>query len=293
MDINYLNLLMHFKTVAQCLNYNTAGLQLGISYSGLTKSIRALEQYLGVKLFKKSRWNIALTPEGKIFLDRVHTIFEEIQKAELSIKGKIKNQSEITYLTILTTTGLANDSLYQILPIMRDLYPNLVIHLLASTFEYSLDNDKFDIYIGPKIENFSGFNIKKITNIFFKYCAVEKYKDKFGLPKTIDDLKNHRLVLYSSNKISSFTEINKKHNHTNDLFMFSTNSYLAELNLVKSGEAIGLISPTLAKFHKIDVIDIFENESPVISEIYIQHKNIVKKEIIEKIFSLCKKFIIS
>ena len=73
-----LNQLYYFQKVAQLQHYHQAARELNISQPSLSRSISNLEEDLGVQLFKKNGRNIELTKYGKIFLEHVNRILEEV-----------------------------------------------------------------------------------------------------------------------------------------------------------------------------------------------------------------------
>lgn len=59
--------LQNFIRVAECLNITKAANDLGISQSGLSKSIMGLEKELGIELFSRDKRTLRLTPAGVSF----------------------------------------------------------------------------------------------------------------------------------------------------------------------------------------------------------------------------------
>ncbi|RMV67699.1 Regulatory protein, LysR:LysR, substrate-binding [Pseudomonas caricapapayae] len=72
-----------FVLVAETRSFTQAGKRLGISSSGVGKSIGRLEESLGVRLFHRSTRSIALTLEGSIFLERCRRVLSELETAEM------------------------------------------------------------------------------------------------------------------------------------------------------------------------------------------------------------------
>jgi DNA-binding transcriptional LysR family regulator len=75
-----------FVQAAETRSFVAAGRILGVSASGVGKSVSRLEQELGVRLFHRSTRSVALTAEGDIFFERARRILAEFEaaKAELS-----------------------------------------------------------------------------------------------------------------------------------------------------------------------------------------------------------------
>ena len=85
-----LNAFIH---AAESGSFTAAGRALGISASGVGKTIARLEERLGVRLFHRNTRNIALTTEGARFLERCHVIFRELEAAETETAHSAKKPS--------------------------------------------------------------------------------------------------------------------------------------------------------------------------------------------------------
>jgi DNA-binding transcriptional LysR family regulator len=290
MEENYLNLLNHFRVLAEFMDHKKAAEFLNISYAGMTKSIRNLENKLGVKLFQKSRWRISLTHEGKIFLDHVKVIFEDIEKAERSIQKKEHGKTS-QELTILTTPGLAGQHLYQLHYLLRTDYPNIKLNLLTSTDEYNLDEEKFDLYVGPEITSFTGVT-SKIKDMHFKFYATPSYQESYGLPCKIDDLKNHHFVQFSFKNTTFFKESSESYGFIEKNASLITNSFLVEYRLVQEGKSIALLSEDVVRAHKIDIIDVFPDMKPHTFEIYAQYKKNIKPKLLKYLLLTIKNVVL-
>ena len=68
MDLNAVRMLVQ---VAEARSFTVAAGQLGLSQSGLSRAISRLEATLGVKLLQRNTRNVALTPDGRQFVDQV------------------------------------------------------------------------------------------------------------------------------------------------------------------------------------------------------------------------------
>ena len=63
--------LHYFMTLSQTLNYSTAAQQLFITQPTLSRSIMALEDEIGTKLFFRENGNVSLTPAGKLMQEEL------------------------------------------------------------------------------------------------------------------------------------------------------------------------------------------------------------------------------
>jgi DNA-binding transcriptional LysR family regulator len=74
-----------FVQVAETRSFVVAGRTLGISASGIGKSVGRLEQSLGVRLFHRSTRSVTLTAEGEMLLGRARRILTEFDAAQTEL----------------------------------------------------------------------------------------------------------------------------------------------------------------------------------------------------------------
>lgn len=77
--------LRHFVAVAEAGQFTQAAVELDISQSGLSASIRALENALHMPLFERSTRSVVLTTAGRALSEHAQRILREVQAAEQAI----------------------------------------------------------------------------------------------------------------------------------------------------------------------------------------------------------------
>ena len=89
--------LEYFQMASRLRNITRAAERLRVSQPNITVAIKKLEAELGIQLFDRSQKQLALTPEGAVFLNRVELALRNIQDAVLEVndykqlqKGTIK-----------------------------------------------------------------------------------------------------------------------------------------------------------------------------------------------------------
>jgi DNA-binding transcriptional LysR family regulator len=74
---------LHYLTVlAKKLNFARAAEELGISQSALSRSIQSLEAELGMRMFDRGRAGVALTPQGRLAVERAAVLLADAEHLE-------------------------------------------------------------------------------------------------------------------------------------------------------------------------------------------------------------------
>jgi len=73
--------------VVQGRSFVRAGEALGITTSGVSRSIARLEERLGIRLLDRTPRSVALTDEGKRFYEQVGPLLSTIEDAANSVSG--------------------------------------------------------------------------------------------------------------------------------------------------------------------------------------------------------------
>lgn len=72
--------LYQFKTIAECCNMTKAAQSLFVSQPALSQNLSKLEKELGVPLFKRKKGRLELNEYGRVALEHVNFIFDEVNK---------------------------------------------------------------------------------------------------------------------------------------------------------------------------------------------------------------------
>jgi DNA-binding transcriptional LysR family regulator len=77
-----LRILTHLIVLSRRLNFARAAEDLGISQSALSRSIQSLERQLGMRLFDRDRAGVALTPQGRLAVERAAVLLADAEDLE-------------------------------------------------------------------------------------------------------------------------------------------------------------------------------------------------------------------
>src|SRR5487761_2593653 len=82
-----------FVAVADLRGFAPAARKLGLSPSGVTRLIAALEEHLGARLLQRTTRSVALTDVGSRYLERARRILADVEEADGSVQDERKRPS--------------------------------------------------------------------------------------------------------------------------------------------------------------------------------------------------------
>src|SRR3569833_2637887 len=89
-----------FVLVADLKGFAPAARKLGLSASGVTRLIAALEARVGARLLQRTTRSVTLTDVGARYLERARRILADVEEAEASAQAELtepnKHQKETT-----------------------------------------------------------------------------------------------------------------------------------------------------------------------------------------------------
>ncbi|KQQ69885.1 LysR family transcriptional regulator [Rhizobium sp. Leaf321] len=134
--------LMAFMVVARERSFTKAAAQLGISQSGLSHSIRGLEERLGLRLLTRTTRSVAPTPEGERLLETMAPRLLEIEQ-ELVLLSDSRGKPAGTIR--ITADDFAID--HVLWPKLRQIlqhYPEIKVELIVDYGLTDIVAERFD-----------------------------------------------------------------------------------------------------------------------------------------------------
>lgn len=171
-----------FYTVASTGNISKAAKELYISQPAISKSIRRLEDSLGVALFNRSSRGVTLTEEGQLLYQHVRTAFDTLSDAEDQLK--LAGTLGIGQLRIGVSTTLCK---YVLLPYLQQfirLYPHIKISITCQSTNQTLrllEENRIDVGLIGKPDNIKPLHFYPIGEIEDIFVATSSYMDNLKL----------------------------------------------------------------------------------------------------------------
>lgn len=138
-----LDLLAAFEAAARHLSFTRAGAERFITQSAMSRQIQALEEELGVALFRRHHRRLSLTEHGV----RLHATCTAVLAQLRATVGEIRAPARREVLSLTTTPGFAALWLIPRLPAFTRAHPGVDVRLDASFERRDLRGEGFDIAV--------------------------------------------------------------------------------------------------------------------------------------------------
>ncbi len=133
-----------FIAVAEELHFARAAEKLHIEQSPLSRTIKELEEDLGVQLFVRTTRSTRLTRAGRMFLEHVPRVFVSLQQARDSVKAAANGFHG--QLRIALSDGIAPSCFSALLAHCRQEEPEIEIRLIEVPLSQQIKGLQDDLY---------------------------------------------------------------------------------------------------------------------------------------------------
>jgi len=175
-----LNALRAFEVAARHLSFTKASEELFVTQAAVSHQIKALEDYLGLKLFRRRNRSLLLTEEGQSYYLDIKDILLSLKEAT----DKLKSRSAKGALTVSVPPSFAIQWLVPRLSSFNQAYPDIDVRVQAvDRYEGKL-SDNVDVAIFYGKGDWSGLQADLLyTEYLLPVCAPSLVVDKDLLNK--------------------------------------------------------------------------------------------------------------
>ncbi len=183
-----------FHAVAEAGSFTHAGESLNLSQSAVSRQISALEESLNVSLFHRHARGLILTEQGELLYRTAHEVFAKLAMAEAQLsesKDRPKGQLKVT-----TTVALGSTWLTPRMGEFLDVYPDVTVDLLLDDRELDLSMREADVAIRMAPPRQPELIQRHLMTVHMSIYAAPSYIKRYSLPKTIEELDSHKVIVY-------------------------------------------------------------------------------------------------
>jgi len=158
--------LRAFARAARALSFKRAAAELHLSSSALSRQIQALEEHLGVPLFRRLNPGLELTDEGRRYLEVAEAVLERLRSARQALAPQRRP---------LRVSALESFSESWLVPRLAELerdHPEIPIELEATLRYADFTRDPVDVAIRFGRGPWAGVHSEPLVDLdFFPVCS--------------------------------------------------------------------------------------------------------------------------
>ncbi len=232
-----------FHAVAEAGSFTHAGDTLNLSQSAVSRQISALEEALQVPLFHRHARGLILTEQGESLNRTVREVFAKLAMTEaLLTESKEKPAGR---LKVTTTVGFGSSWLAPRLHLFLAQYPDVTMQLLLDDSDLDLAMREADVAIRMHPPKQPDLVQRHLITIDWHVCASPDYLKANGTPRTVEELDNHRIVLFGDHHppvpdINWLAEAGRRAGSPRKALL-EVNSFRAVVSAVESGIGVAAI----------------------------------------------------
>jgi DNA-binding transcriptional LysR family regulator len=224
-------------------SFRNAADVLGLTGTTLMRKIDRLEEELGFKLFLRDQSGLSLSDEGRTLLFDV----EQMERLSFNVFRRASMSTDINgTVRVAVTEGPGN---FWILPRLIDFqktYRKIMVDLRCAMEQADVSRLEADVSIQLERPTNPDLIVTKLGRLHIYTFASEEYRDTYGLPTSLADLSNHRIVKQHGVQLdeTGYARILGLES-LEGVVGISTNSSVAVLYAIERGAGIGFL-PTSA-----------------------------------------------
>jgi LysR family glycine cleavage system transcriptional activator len=165
-DLPPISSLRAFSRAARTLSFKRAAAELCLSPSALSRQIQALEEHLGVRLFQRLNPGLALSEEGRSYLEAADAALARLEAAQDLLSPRPRP------VRVSALESFSESWLVPNLPDFERAHPELEIELEATLRYADFTRDRVDVAIRFGTGPWEGLHGEPIVDLdFFPVCS--------------------------------------------------------------------------------------------------------------------------
>jgi LysR family glycine cleavage system transcriptional activator len=181
-----LNAVRAFDAAGRHLSISRAAEELCVTHGAVSRHVKALEEWLGIRLFQRVWHGVELTDGGRSYLAAVSPAISAIATASLNVSGK----------NVLRVNTLPTFTMRWLLPRLlsfRNAHPDIDIELSTGLETVAQLPSTIDIIIRRELDPVPGLVKRRFIGEFhFPVCSPALLRDR--KIESVDDLSQHTLL---------------------------------------------------------------------------------------------------
>jgi LysR family transcriptional regulator for bpeEF and oprC len=187
-----------FVRVVDTNSFTRAAETLDLPRASVTTIIQNLEAHLGTRLMHRTTRRLSLTPDGAAYYERCVRILADIEETETSFQNG--NRKPHGKLRIDMPGSIGRLIVIPSLCEFHERYPDIDLQLGLTDRPVDLLQEGVDCVVRVGALQDSSMVARRIGLFEGVSCASPDYLERFGTPRTLEDLDQHHAVNYFSSR---------------------------------------------------------------------------------------------
>ncbi|MEJ1364550.1 MAG: LysR family transcriptional regulator [Candidatus Sedimenticola sp. (ex Thyasira tokunagai)] len=280
-----------FREVVRRGSFSAAAESLQLANSAVSRQVSELERWLDVKLLYRTTRTLSLTDDGRIYLEKFDAILNSIKDLEqqaTSSREKVRGTLRIT-----APLYLGRYVLEPMLPGFMRSYPEVNISLLLVDRFVDLVEEGFDLAVRVGELPESNLIARKLGNMQLKAVAAPAYLEKFGIPESPEELRDHNCLYDTLAKLNQRWRFKEGEGELSVPVESSFVTNNGEMITQMAIEAMGIaylpnffVDAPIKEGKLVQILDEYTQDSYPISILYPynRHMNLSLRTLIDRLF---------
>jgi len=183
-----------FSEVMRQRSFSAVAKVRGIAPSSVSRTIRTLEEEVGIRLFHRTTRQVMPTEAGLRYFERITSVLEELELAQ----QLASDHNSLPQGTLKITAPRVFGELYLIplLPKFNQYYPDVSFEIVLSDDFTDLVQEGIDVAIRAGKLQDSNYIARKLLPMDFFITASPNYLEKMGTPIKPEHISQHSCLVF-------------------------------------------------------------------------------------------------
>jgi DNA-binding transcriptional LysR family regulator len=181
-----------FARVVNTGSLSAAARDLGLSPALVSRRLSGLEARLGVRLINRTTRSLHMTDEGAAYYETCTRVLAEIEEADAAVSAGRADPRGI--LRVALPASFGNQHVAPLVPRFAARYPDVQIALSLSDRAVNVVEEGFDLAVRIAHLADSSLAARKLAPNRRVVCASPAYLQRYGAPRTPEDLAQHNCL---------------------------------------------------------------------------------------------------
>lgn len=272
--MNLLSAMKVYDRVCVLGSLSAAARDLNMSTTAVSRTVRELEEDLGVRLLNRTTRRMSPTEAGREYAERVRMLLDDVE--ELQDATRRLDHGTRGLLRVSCSNVLAYTRITRLIPRFLDENPLVSVEFnLTSRHVVGLVEEGYDVAIRFEAQSDSEIVSRQLGQVRNHVCATPAYLARHGRPLHPDDLAGHSCVLSNfAKRLGAWPFMGKEGRFSVPVRgRVSTNSVEAAYQMTLSGFGIGnlpslLVAPAIADGRLEPLLEEYRPSSSPIYALY-------------------------